>query len=640
MSSVPANSPTEDTEHGAVWDFLHDMPAWGISLLVHVAILLVALMIPVAIETYQATQIAAEVAPEMEREEEYVIDTEVSDDIGNQSDLNMAGASVAVAQKAGLDNHLEMTPQFTETFVNPELDPVQQMMTPNEAEMLENLDLTGTTEHAGGTAGAIDAITLEIAASVKQRETLVVWMMDESKSMENRREEVSKRFRNIYQQLGQLDIGADQALHTGIVSYGKDTHYVVDEPTNDLDVLAKAVDSIQNDPSGDENVCAAISGTLRKFASARRKLKASMMMILVTDERGDDYAALEGVVRQCAREGVKIYCIGNASVFGREKGQVYMEWEADGEEFEGYLPADMGPETVRAEGLQLPFWTAKANGLEQMSAGYGPYTLTRMCVETGGVFYLAEDTRKFNWDPSVMRRYAPDYRPVKYYVAQLAQNAAKSALIKAADMAPLDGTPIPVPVKTFLATSDNVLRQQITEAQKPLAEVDYFLQRLQNTLEAGERDRDKLDSDRWRAGYDLAMGRVLAMRVRAFGYNSVLADMKASPKSFEKDGSNEWKLKPSESINGGAQVRKLNKKATEYLNRVIDEHPGTPWAYLASVEIGDPLGWEWVESKRFIPKAEMGGGNNNRPQFAPEDEERRRQERRRQQMKKNSQPKI
>ncbi len=45
-------------------------------------------------------------------------------------------------------------------------------------------------------------------------------------------------------------------------------------------------------------------------------------------------------------------------------------------------------------------------------------------------------------------------------------------------------------------------------------------------LEQGEKHRDKLDSDRWRASFDLAMGRVLAMRVRAFGYNSVLAEMR------------------------------------------------------------------------------------------------------------------
>lgn len=645
MSTADAGiDPPERTdladEPGLALDFLHDMPAWGISLIVHVAILLLFFAIPVVIHQLPVSAITSVVTPEEVLPEEYVLSTEPTEEIGSESDLNIAGASMAMAKLQGADNHLEETPTLVEELINPNLRPQQDMLTPNEAEMVEELDLTGTTEHAGGTDGAIDRITQEIAASVRERQTLVVWMMDESKSMERRREEVAERFESIYRQLGQLDIGADQALRTGIVSYGKDVHFVQPEPTADLELLNKGVASIKNDPSGLENVFGAISATLKKFKPAQRKLKAELMLILVTDERGDDYNQLEQVVRRCSLDGVKVYCIGNASVFGREKGQVYMEWEADGEQFEGYLPADMGPETVKAEGLQLPFWTASANGLDRMSAGYGPYTMSRLCTETGGIFFLAEDTRKFKWEPAVMRRYAPDYRPVKDYIRELETNKAKWSLISAAELAPIGGDAVPIPVKAFRADNDNVLRQEITEAQKPMATVDHYFQRLQTTLETGERDREKMDSDRWRASYDLAMGRVLAMRVRAFGYNALLAEMKGNPKSFEKEGNNQWRLRPSTDVTGGANVRKLEKKAMKYLQRVVDEHPGTPWAYLASVEIGDPLGWEWVEGRMQIAAANMGGGGNNAPQFAPEEEARRREQRRRQQKMKASQPKI
>ena len=56
------------------------------------------------------------------------------------------------------------------------------------------------------------------------------------------------------------------------------------------------------------------------------------------------------------------------------------------------------------------------------------------------------------------------------------------------------------------------------------------------------------------------MGRVLAMRVRAFGYNAMLAEMKSNPRSFEKKGNNKWELKPSDDINAGATVRKLHRR--------------------------------------------------------------------------------
>ena len=373
-----------------------------------------------------------------------------------------------------------------------------------------------------------------------------------------------------------------------------------------------------------------------------------MMLIVVTDERGDDYHMLEDVVRKCSREGVKAYCIGNSSVFGREQGYVPVTWEVDGQPHTEQLPADQGPETVAAEGLQLPFWTSRGSNLLRMSAGYGPYTLSRLCAETGGVFFVADDTNVRKFDSAIMRQYTPDYRPIRDYQRELTQNMAKAALVNAANhKLPdrnndeiLDERDIPVPPRAFQANNDNVLRQQITEAQKPLATLDYFLQELHLMLEGGEKHRDRLDSDRWRASYDLAMGRVLAMRVRAYGYNSTLAEMKSSPKPFEKEGSNQWKLEPAEEVNGGATVRKMHKKATEYLNRVIDEHPGTPWALMAQVELSEPLGWKWVEGTMRIASAGGGGNNGNNPQFAPEEMERRRQQRERQQKINASRPKI
>ncbi|MGB0742733.1 MAG: VWA domain-containing protein, partial [Planctomycetaceae bacterium] len=271
---------------------------------------------------------------------------------------------------------------------------------------------------------------------------------------------------------------------------------------------------------------------------------------------------------------------------------------------------------------------------------YGPYTLSRLCSETGGIFFVADDTTVRKWDPQIMRQYSPDYRPGIEYKRQLQSNMAKHALIAAAQMSITEN--VPVPQRVFTATNDNILRQEITEAQKPLAVMDYFLTRVHTALEVGEKDRDELDSDRWRAQYDLAMGRVLALRVRAFGYNTVLADMKATPKAFTKEGSNQWTLEPSDEIQGAANIRRLHQKALDYLNRVVEEHPGTPWAFLARIELSEPLGWKWRETRMPVPEAMNGGAGNNarRPQFAPEEEARRRAAREMQQKKQQFKPKV
>lgn len=634
-------------DQSLVWSLYDAVPAWGISLLLHACIFLLLLTITLPEILLPELNLTSSIEKEEVQAEEYVIDSEPTEQLGSMSNLNIQGASAAIAQSKGLDNHREEIRRIESAIVNPKIETIETLTMPSEAETIENIDLTGTTEHPGGTEGAVDRMTLEIAASLRQRRTLPVWLFDESISLEHRREEILARFENVYRQLGLMDdIDTKEALKTGIVGYGKDVHVLVEEPSSDIEELVKAVKTIKSDVSGVENVFTAINMALKQYSPLRRRMRANMMLIIVTDERGDDfggesYAILEDTVRKLSREGVRVYCIGNSSPFGREKGYVHVKWTApDGTEFEDDLPdADQGPETPLAEGLQLPFWTANAQQLDRMSSGYGPYTLSRLCAETGGIFFVADDTTVRKWDPQIMRQYAPDYRPGLEYRKQLQSNLAKQALIAAAQLAIKE--PVPIPQRAFQANNDNILREQITEAQKPLAVLDYFLQRVHEALEVGEKHRDKLDTDRWRAQYDLAMGRILAMRVRAYGYNSLLAEMKSSPKRFEKDGSNQWLLQPSEKIEGGANVRKMHDKALLYLNRIIEEHPDTPWAFLAKIELSEPLGWEWREGQLAIPQMGNGNGDNaRRPVFAPEEEERRRQAQEMQRKKEQFKPKV
>ncbi len=647
MSTLQARNSTsatdEPVEESALWSLFDAMPAWGVSLLVHVGIILLVAMISLPEIVLPELNLTTTVETEELQQVEYVLDTEPTEALGTKSDLNIASPSAAVAQDRGLDNHREEITRI-EDVVNPQVAVFEPISTPNEATMLENIDLTGTTEHAGGTDGAVDRLTLEIASSLRQRKTLPVWLFDESLSLEARREQIIERFENVYRQLGLMDdIDTKDALKTGVIGFGKDIHVLVEEPTSDIAELTKAVKSITSDVSGAENVFAAIQQAVKTYGPVRKKMRANMMLIIVTDERGDDFggdsfAVLEDSVKRLARDGVKVYVVGNSSPFGRQKGLVHMKWkDEEGTEHEGELEADQGPESPLPEGLQLPFWTSNAAGLEHMSSGYGPYTLSRLCSETGGIFFIADDTNRIKWDPMIMRQYAPDYRPGSEYRRQLQGNLAKQSLIAAAQLAVRE--PVPNIQKQFSAYNDNVLREEITEAQKPLAVLDYFLAQVHTTLEAGEKDRDKLDSDRWRASYDLAMGRILAMRVRAFGYNSILAEMKASPKKFEGSDNNQWILQPSETINAGANIRRMNDKAVEYLNRVINEHPDTPWALMAKMEISEPLGWEWKEGRMAVPQMQ-NGDPGRRPQFAPEEEQRRRQAAEMARKREASKPKI
>jgi hypothetical protein len=138
-------------------------------------------------------------------------------------------------------------------------------------------------------------------------------------------------------------------------------------------------------------------------------------------------------------------------------------------------------------------------------------------------------------------------------------------------------------------------------------------------LAQGERDRPKLDEPRWEAGYDLAMGRALATLVRTEGYNAMLARAKQGLK-FKDEQSDTWVLRPSEEVSTGSVLAKQAMAAKEYLERVVREHPGTPWELLAKRELATPFGWSWEEEYNRLAEriAQAQENANNPPPQRPE----------------------
>jgi hypothetical protein len=142
------------------------------------------------------------------------------------------------------------------------------------------------------------------------------------------------------------------------------------------------------------------------------------------------------------------------------------------------------------------------------------------------------------------------------------------------------------------------MKRRLDEAQRVAAKAEPQVAKLYDALSPGEADREKLSAPgfnpRWRAGYDLAMGRALAAKARIEGYNAMLALLKQGRK-FQQAGSAMWVLKPADTIEAGSALDKLAKRARDYLNRVVKEHPDTPWAHIAQLELDTKFGWEWTE---------------------------------------------
>jgi hypothetical protein len=176
----------------------------------------------------------------------------------------------------------------------------------------------------------------------------------------------------------------------------------------------------------------------------------------------------------------------------------------------------------------------------------------------------------------------------------------------------------------FPRKDDASLTQLLSDAQKAAARLQPRIDALAALLEAGLPDRDAIKEKRWQAGYDLSLGRVLALKVRTDAYNTVLAQAKSGMK-FKDPKNDTWVLEESTDVSKvGSQTEKFSKQAVMLLERVVRDHPGTPWAFLAAEELRRPLGYAWGERYTGVnvPKASEGGDGGGMPGVPADDKKR------------------
>jgi hypothetical protein len=372
----------------------------------------------------------------------------------------------------------------------------------------------------------------------------------------------------------------------------------------------------------------------------------NVLLVVFTDEVGSDEKdpqfGVDAAVKICKRHQMPVYVVGVPAPFGTKETQVkWVDPDPQYDQTPRWGVVDQGPETLLPERLRLSF-TGSQDEEEALDSGFGPYSLTRLCYETGGMYFAVHPNRdvyravsrgqvepfsahiKHFFDSEVMRRYKPDYVSVEEYGRRVKANKCREALVRAAAESQVGS--LENPQTRFIKRDEAAFNNELTEAQKGAARLEPKLAHLyENFLKHGEADRDKETTPRWQAGFDLAVGRVLASRLRTESYNAMLAAAKRGLKPKDPKN-NTWVLVPSEEITTGSQYQKMAEKAKMYLERVVNDHPNTPWALLASKELEQPLGWKWTEEFTDLtppPRAMAPNNNNNNvPPPAPASEQR------------------
>jgi hypothetical protein len=395
-------------------------------------------------------------------------------------------------------------------------------------------------------------------------------------------------------------------LQTAILAVGKDVRYLTESPTGQTDQVLAALDALPSDESGRETTFAAIQGAIEKYLDVRVKDRREVVLIVVTDESGDDETLVSTVVDTPRKYAIPVYVLGVPAPFGRLAG-LPQSVEAKGDAIpadDGWLPIKQGPETMQLERINLAF-SGDDFDVELIDSGSGPYGLECLCRETGGMFLAIQGEGRgsrfssewprggtVRFSPDVMRRYRPPLMSPEQYQALLAGNKACMALHRAAQLRRVDV--LRTPTLSFRQEDQARMKQVLDQSQQAAAKVEGEINEMYEVLWDGMGDRDKLPDARWKASYDLAAGRIAAAKARVEGYNAMLAALKRG-QLFENPNSTTWELQPSDSIEISSSLRSLIQRATESLQRVVDEHPGTPWAHLAARELESPMGWKWTE---------------------------------------------
>lgn len=475
---------------------------------------------------------------------------------------------------------------------------------------------------------ALDALTIEIVSLSKNSDVNVIWLFDSSISLNNQRQYLHDRFDKILYEIEQTKSLSNKVEHI-ICSFGEATQILSDKFSSDNQYLKTLIRSIQTDYSGIENVFSSINYVISHIKKQR---KTKNVIVIFTDEPGDDLSELDLASYNSRKNGYSIYAVAPPSPFGKQKALFkFVDPDEKYDQTERWIEIDQGPETAFKMILNL-----KSLPIDNLviDSGFGFYGLSKICSETGGLYFSLHPNRQKSMvskkdidplsiyisifvDSNLMQRYKPDYRPINTQVQDITNSLIKSNLIKACQIE----LNISADQKTkFVYSSEADFVDQLNNAQRFSAQLEPKIQQIYQLLFSVENAKNSLKDNRWIASYYLAYGRILITKCRVELYNSMLANAKSGLRKTQEK-SNTWILVANEQLEtNNSQLKKQYELSVNYLKYVIDNFPNTPWAIIAQAELDLPVGYIWIED---FTKIESVSSNNNNNNNLPKDDKKR-----------------
>ncbi|MBA4016610.1 MAG: hypothetical protein C0483_05430 [Pirellula sp.] len=460
-----------------------------------------------------------------------------------------------------------------------------------------------------GIDDAMDRITQEILNRLAHRKLLIVWLFDESESMQDDRADISARVHRVYEELKLSGTAKGDALISSVMSYGAGVTLHTKLPTSDHLKVEAAIAGIPNDPSGKEMMCGAINAALAQHQTIAQQSGRQLISILVTDESGDmttNHTDLESTIAAARAARCPIYILGREAVFGYP--YAHLRWIDPETKISFWLRIDRGPETPDPEQLQV-------DGIHRRHdahpSGFGPYEQARLARQTGGVFFLLPSPEANLWrrddriyDADAMRPYLPDLSARGDYAVERDKHPMRAALWKViTDLNPYlppRGALVQVRFWDWPIDPAAFAREAETNIKKAQTLEQYFAL-AQRELEKVRSQRDRDPSLRWRANFDTTYAQTIAYQARLREYVAYIKAFNVSPKAIKNvlgpaRPTNAWDgAYIARTLVNDSETQQMRERATALYRQTLKDHAGTPWAARAEFELARGFGIELRE---------------------------------------------
>ncbi len=568
-----------------VQEVVTQAPWWLVSAVVHLVVIILLTFVTFATIQPPKRKIIIETPlVELEDRSEVPVRKEVlTDDVTEKSGGPMAGAPVQT----------QVAAVIADVQVNA---PVLAIEAPSVQDITRMIDKGGggffPTFGSGGQAGTglftstvgagkpydyesvMDKLAEDIVREIQRNDLLVCLLFDETKSLLEDRKIIMQKINRVVGDLRKEMKPREVArLKWAVVSYSaKPTLWL--QPTDKIEDVVESVKKVKVDDTGIENVCAAITFTMRTLGPLGKK----MFVIVVSDEEGNDArnekAYLEALTAMQTAKA-RLFIFGRESQFQQSNA---FEWLRDskGERVGPWFWAQRGIESCQLEFFHTDWRWNPHRGPGQMGSGYGCYTMSTMAEMTKGIFFVLSEVPSA-YDEEKIDKFKPEWVLPAEYRDRNGKSKIRTTIRKIIDEW---GKVAPPGSLWQLDKLREETRDAVSRGERALKFVEGAIDEME-VLRA-RKSVEKFAKKRWEANFDLMLGQLYRMRFTLREYLAVLREVqrKGYPKPKPNQKFNYYAIGYNSGLkepHTGQRGMKEWEQARKAMEQVMQEHDGTPW---------------------------------------------------------------